>query len=261
MVRGLLPLTQLEAARAELEEMARADRPACEMIWYEGALRDHLALDASADRPLDSTATSSGFVQGQEGSLPNLDPALRARFVRKFMCFVGQALALTNLARDPRVLSLVRRLVGGEPELFQDMALVKPALGREKPWHEDHAYFNVAMGTPIVGVWIPMGRVTPENGCMHLLHGGHKVGARPHFKRRDWQICDEHVEGTDRVAVPMQAGDVLFFDGLIPHGTPVNRTDEFRWAVQFHYRPVNSVLVDDAARLAHFGSEGRDVAC
>jgi phytanoyl-CoA hydroxylase len=168
---------------------------------------------------------------------------------------------LTDLARHPNVLWLIRRLVGGEPKLFQDMALVKPAGGREKPWHQDHAYFNVAMGTSIMGVWIPMGRVTPENGCMHLLRGGHKVGARPHFKRRDWQIYDMHVDEIDRVAVPMEAGDVLFFDGLIPHGTPVNRTDEFRWAVQFHYRPVHATLVDDTTRLAHFGSEGRDVTC
>jgi phytanoyl-CoA hydroxylase len=261
MLRGLLAPAQLEAARAELEQMARSDRPACAMIWYEGALRDHLALDASADRPLDGTTIASGFVQGQEGALPNVDPALRARFVRKFMSFVGRAPALTALARDPRLLALARRLLGGEPELFQDMALVKPAQGREKPWHQDHAYFNVAMGTPILGVWIPMGRVTPENGCMHLLRGGHKTGARPHFKRRDWQICDEHVAIADRVAVPMQAGDVLFFDGLVPHGTPVNRTEEFRWAVQFHYRPVDASLVDDTARLEHFGSEGRDVTC
>ena len=48
--------------------MARSDRPDCAMIWYEGALRDHLALDASADRPLDGTTTASGFVQGQEGA-------------------------------------------------------------------------------------------------------------------------------------------------------------------------------------------------
>ena len=261
MVRGLLPLAELTAACGELERMARAKRPDCGMIWYEGALRDHLALDPAADRPLDGTATASGFVQGQEGGLPALDPELRARFVRKLMRFVGTAPALTDLARDPRLLSVVRRLVGGEPELFQDMALVKPPRGREKPWHQDHAYFNVAMGTPIVGVWMPMGRVTPENGCMHMLRGGHKPGARPHFKRRDWQICDTHVDQTDRVAVPMQAGDVLFFDGLIPHGTPVNHTEEFRWAVQFHYRPAGAVLTDDGARLAQFGSEGRDVTC
>jgi phytanoyl-CoA hydroxylase len=249
MVRGLMSRAQLETARAELEQMAHSDHPACAMIWYEGALRDHLALDASADRPLDGTTTSSGFVQGQEGALPAVEPALRARYVRKFMSFVDQAPALTELARDRRVLALARRLLGGEPELFQDMALVKPALGREKPWHQDHAYFNVTLGTPIVGVWIPLGRVTPENGCMHMLRGGHNAGARPHFKRRDWQICDMHVDQIDRVAVPMEAGDVLFFDGLIPHGTPVNRTNEFRWAVQFHYRPVHATLASLVAEL------------
>jgi phytanoyl-CoA hydroxylase len=261
MVKGALPVAELEAARIELEQMARSDRPACSMIWFEGALRDHIALDANADRPLDGNTTKSGFVLGQEGGLPALDPALRARYVRKFMSFVDLAPALTALARHPQVLSFVRRAVGGEPELFQDMALVKPARGREKPWHQDHAYFNVAMGTPIVGVWIPMGRVTPENGCMHMLRSGHKTGARPHFKRRDWQICDSHVDEVDRVAVPMEAGDILFFDGLLPHGTPVNHTEEFRWAVQFHYRPAGASLVDDQARLAHFGSEGRDVTC
>ena len=72
---------------------------------------------------------------------------------------------------------------------------------------------------------------------MHMLAGGHKAGARVHFKRRDWQICDTDVDPTGRVAVPMGAGDVLLFDGKLPHGTPINRTDEFRWAVQYHYRP------------------------
>ena len=192
MARGLLPQAQLDAARVELAQMARAHYPDCAMILYEGALRDHLKLDASADRPLDGTTTASGFVQGQ-GASAEFDPALRAQFVRKFMSFVDRAPALTALARDPRMLALAWQMLGGEPELFQDMALVKPA-GHEKPWHQDQAYFNVAMGTPIVGVWIPMGRVTPENGCMHLLPGGHKTGARPHFKRRDWQICDTDVD-------------------------------------------------------------------
>jgi len=169
--------------------------------------------------------------------------------------------ALTRLARHSELLGLVERLVGGRPELFQDMALVKPAQGREKPWHQDHAYFNLALDTPIVGVWIPMAEVTPENGCMHLLAGGHKGGPRIHFKRRDWQICDTDVETTGRVAVPMAAGDVLLFDGKLPHGTPVNRTEDFRWAVQYHFRPARAVQVDDAARLAAFGSEGRDVTC
>jgi phytanoyl-CoA hydroxylase len=262
MVRGLLPEAEVMAARAELEAMARAAAPGCQMIWYEGALRDHLALDASRDREMAAKAGGgAGFVNGQEGSLPSLDPELRARHVRKFMGFVERQPALTRLARQPALMALVERLVGGTPELFQDMALVKPAQGREKPWHQDHAYFNVALDTPIVGIWIPMGSVTPENGCMHMLAGGHKDGARIHFKRRDWQICDSDVPATGRVAVPMGVGDVLLFDGKLPHGTPINRTEQFRWAVQYHYRPADAVAVEDADRLEAFGSEGKNVTC
>jgi hypothetical protein len=262
MVRGLLPENEVLAARAELEAMARAERPGCAMIWYEGALRDHLALDASRDREIDGKVSGVGFAAGQQADrLPSLDPDLRARHVRKFMGFVEHKAALGRLARQPALIALVERLVGAAPELFQDMALVKPAQGREKPWHQDHAYFNVALDTPIVGVWIPMGEVTPENGCMHLLAGGHKAGARIHFKRRDWQICDTDVPTTGRVAVPIGVGDVLLFHGKLPHGTPVNSTDDFRWAVQYHYRPSDAVQTDDAARLAAFGSEGKNVTC
>jgi phytanoyl-CoA hydroxylase len=263
MVRGLLGADEVTAARDELEDMSHSDAPGCSMIWYEGALREHLPLDESRDRDIDGKRTGDGFALGQEGTgLPPLAPELRARFVRKFMGFVDRQTGLTALARHRAMLGLIARLLGGStPELFQDMALVKPARGREKPWHQDHAYFNVPIETPIVGVWIPMGTVTPENGCMHVLEGGHRAGPRPHFKRRDWQICDTDVDAAGRVAVPMHAGDVLFFDGKIPHGTPINRTDAFRWAVQYHYRPAGVALTDDAARLAAFGSEGKNVTC
>jgi phytanoyl-CoA hydroxylase len=262
MVRGLLSAAEVAAAKTELEAMALAERPACAMLWYEGALREHIALDASRDRPMDPKAGGVRFAAGQEGhGLPNLDPDFRARFVRKLMGFVDRVPALTALARHEAVLSLIRRLAGGPVELFQDMALVKPPGGREKPWHQDHAYFNLALDVPVVGVWIPMGRVTPENGCMHMLAGGHKAGPRIHVKRRDWQICDADVDVTGRVAVPMAAGDVLLFDGKIPHGTPTNATDEQRWAVQFHYRAATAAVVNDEVRLAAFGSEGREVTC
>jgi phytanoyl-CoA hydroxylase len=262
MVRGLLGADEVLAARAELEAMALGDDPDCWGIWYEGALRDHIQLDPARDREIDGKVGGVGFAPGQEGDrLPDVEPTLRARHVRKFMGFVRRHPPLGHLARHPALIALVERLVGGTPELFQDMALVKPARGREKPWHQDHAYFNLSLDTPIVGVWIPMGEVTPENGCMHMLAGGHKAGPRLHFKRRDWQICDTDIETRGRVAVPMQVGDVLFFDGKVPHGTPINKTDSFRWAVQYHYRPKAAQAIDDAARLDAFGSEGKHVTC
>jgi phytanoyl-CoA hydroxylase len=54
---------------------------------------------------------------------------------------------------------------------------------------------------------------------------------------------------------------VLLFDGKVPHGTPVNRTRAFRWAVQYHFRPAAAEEVDDDVRLTAFGSEGKGVTC
>ncbi len=57
--------------------------------------------------------------------------------------------------------------------LFQDMALLKPPLiGSEKPWHQDHAYFNAELSTRIVGCWIALDCASEINGCMHVLRGG-----------------------------------------------------------------------------------------
>ena len=160
------------------------------------------------------------------------------------------------------MLALARRLLGGEPELFQDMALVKPAQGREKPWHQDHAYFNVAMGTPIVGVWIPMGRVTPENGCMHMLRGGHKAGARPHFKRRDWQICDSDVDErrSGRRADGGQATCCSSTGWSRTARRSTGPTSSAGRSSSTIARPTPSWSTTRRG-WPHFGSEGRDVTC
>jgi phytanoyl-CoA hydroxylase len=115
--------------------------------------------------------------------------------------------------------------------------------------------------TKIVGVWIALGRVTPENGCMFVLAGGHRDGPRIHFRRRDWQICDSDIVPKRQTALPMEAGDIMIFHAKLPHGTPTNRTNEHRWALQYHYAPVSAGTVEDEARLAVFGSEGKNVTC
>ncbi|MGI9500320.1 MAG: phytanoyl-CoA dioxygenase family protein [Geminicoccaceae bacterium] len=262
LVKGLLSAGDIEAAEAELEALTLSDLPRCEMIWFEGGLRDHLPLSSDDDSKMDGKRAGSGFTLGQQGSqLPSLDPAFRAEFVRKVMGFVDRNPGLKALAEHADVMTLVTELIGAPPRLFQEMALIKPPGGREKPWHQDQAYFNLPLNTPVLGIWFPFGSATPANGCMHVLKGAHRLGPRPHFKRRDWQICDTDVEREQRLAVPMSAGDVLFFDGKLPHGTPVNETSEQRWAVQYHYCPASAVEVDDAERLNAFGNEGKNVTC
>lgn len=195
--------------------------------------------------------------------LHTLGPDARQDAVRKLMHFVDFDERLKNLSHHRKLIGIVERIMGEKPVMFQDMALLKPPrMGREKPWHQDHAYFDFPLNTRVVGVWIALDEATLENGCMRVLAGQHNAGPVVHFKRRDWQICDTEVKGKQGVvAAPLKPGGLLLFDGLLPHGTPHNNSPLRRRALQFHYRNAGSVKWSTEERLAIFGSEGKDVEC
>ena len=194
--------------------------------------------------------------------LPDMGPEERMDVVRKLGVFEAHEPRLKAISQHAQMLKVITQLLHDRtPEMFQDMALLKPPLiGREKPWHQDHAYFAYPLDTPVVGVWIALDEATVDNGCMQILPGRH-TGPIIHFKRRDWQICDREIMGTQSVAVPLKPGGLLFFDGKLPHGTPHNTSPKRRRALQFHYAPDDIHKAPPDERLVHFGSEGKDVSC
>ncbi len=202
------------------------------------------------------------FEAGAADRLDQLTDDERQDAVRKIMRFVGYEPRLAQLAYHRQLTALLTRLLGEAPKMFQDMGLIKPPrIGREKPWHQDKAYFDFPVETRVVGVWIALDEATIHNGCMHVQPRGHRQGPVIHFKRRDWQICDTEVMGKPCVAVPLKPGGLLLFDGLLPHGTPTNHSRERRKAVQYHYAGESAVAASTEYRLSVFGSEGKDVEC
>jgi phytanoyl-CoA hydroxylase len=194
--------------------------------------------------------------------LPTLGPEQRQDAVRKIGMFIEFDARLKAISHHPQLLAALKLFLGADAEMFQDMALIKPPrLGREKPWHQDKAYFEYALNTPVVGTWIALDEATIENGCMQIMPGRHKEGPILHFQKRDWQICDNVMMGQKSIAVPLKPGGMLFFDGMMPHGTPHNSSPNRRRALQFHYAPVGTMKVEAAERLKHFGSEGKNVTC
>jgi phytanoyl-CoA hydroxylase len=186
----------------------------------------------------------------------------RQDYVRKFMWFVEYEARLKAIAYHPELLRVTSQLINAEPVLYQDMALLKPPrIGREKPWHQDHAYFDLPLTATVVGVWIALDEATVENGCMVIYPGSHRQGPVVHFQRRDWQICDTHDRHDGARAVPLKPGGALFFHSLLHHGTPANSSTQRRRAIQFHYAPANAPKTAQEERLAIFGAEGKDVTC
>ena len=197
-----------------------------------------------------------------QATLEEMAPESRQDYVRKFFSFVEFAPRMKALSRHPALLATVSRVIDACPALFQDMALLKPPrIGREKPWHQDHAYFDLPLDTPVVGVWIALDRAGTDNGCMTIIPGSHRRGPVVHFQRRDWQICDTHVDHRGALAVPLEPGGCLLFSSLMHHGTPTNTAAERRRALQFHYAPAGAVHISKEQRMAVFGAEGKSVTC
>ncbi len=240
------------------------------------------ALDGLTDLIAGKAAEFSNiqFRSDARDRLEHLNLEERIDAVRRLLCFTDYEPRLKALALHPRLLAAVEKLLGAPPQLFQSMALVKPPRGREKPWHQDHAYFELPLDVRVVGVWIALDAADVENGCMRFLPGGHNESGRggewengrasakravmagngwrpvwPHYQRRDWQIADVEMEGlqAQRVAAPLEPGGLVIFDSFIPHGTPSNYTQQRRRAVQFHYVAANVPKITADERVAIWG--------
>lgn len=202
------------------------------------------------------------FEKGKRKEFAALSGPERRKGVRKLNRFIGFDERLNHFATAIGILGTLERIFEKPPKLFRNQAMLKPArIGREKPWHQDHAYFNLPMGTCIVSVWIALDEATLENGCMHVIPGSHREGPVVHFKRRDWQICDTHIARTRVVAVPLKPGGILFWNGLLHHGTPANRSNRNRRSLQLHFITGGVDETPARDRLEVFGSDGKNVTC
>jgi hypothetical protein len=241
VIRSAFSDSIVKGAKQELQRMLWSEDPDCESVYFEGSVTEKIAEAHTAmsnDKALTKgdMATAPKPAGGKHAlalgttnyKMPNLSPEVRGSLIRKFMGFTHRGhQALLSVAEHPPLLAAVEMLLGanacdqgGEQEtarLFQDMAMIKPPFGgREKPFHQDHAYFNYSLDTPIVGCWIALGTATEQNGAMVVVPRGHKAGPIVHFKRRDFQICDSAACRMQRVAVTMAAGDVLLFHSQVP---------------------------------------------
>ncbi len=233
-IEHFFPLEQVEAAARAMDDLIDGARPDFRGVQFEPGVGDKKGLSTQQ----------------------------RRLSVRKIMSFVEFDERLMSMAEDPQLLAILEELIGSKPVLFQDMGLMKPPrIGREKPWHQDCAYFDFALGTPVVAAWIALDPATMENGCLHVISGSHLDGPRNHFKRRDWQMCDTDVPSDRDVAVPMEPGGVLFWHGLTHHGSPPNHSDSRRRALQLHYAPEDAAKIATEERMLLFGGDVRGAEC
>ncbi len=146
-----------------------------------------------------------------------------------------------ELGHRPEILSLIAKLVNGEPLLKGVETFSKPArIGSGVPPHQDNAYF---CQTPpdMLTLWVAIDPVTKENGAVHFIKGSHKQGmlptkpsgvtgnsiglAQPPDVRLSEQFC-----------ATLNPGDATIHHCEVIHQSDPNRTDQSRLGLLLVYR-------------------------
>ena len=209
--------------------------------------------------------TSPCWVLLEPGFEPNPDDLEEVeQKVRKTAHFQDESELFKSLyTSHPKVMGLVKSILGNAVELYQSMALVKPAYGGvEKPWHQDNAYFCVENLDQVVGCWIALDDASAENGCMHVLAQGHRLGPLKHHHTFDCEILPDRFDSTPAIPIELKAGGMLLFHSNLPHQTPVNNSSERRRALQYHYRSSdNKVITNEEYYNVFKEADGTPASC
>jgi len=146
---------------------------------------------------------------------------------------------------DARLHPILRDLLKTEPVAVQSMFYFKPPGARGQDLHQDNFYLRVKPGT-CMAAWMAIDDADEGNGGMVVVPGTKNLDiACPSESDKTKFFTDHHVEpppGLKPLGVNLKAGDVLFFNGSLIHGSyPNTSKDRFRRSLICHYVPENSV--------------------
>ncbi|MDB6168123.1 MAG: Phytanoyl-CoA dioxygenase [Verrucomicrobia bacterium] len=139
----------------------------------------------------------------------------------------------------PRVVERLGAFFGQEPVATQSMFYFKPPGARGQALHQDQFYLLVEPGT-CIAAWTAIDDCDAENGAVLVVPKTNEAEVICP------KVADASVSYTSHLVpvppghkaklVPMKAGDTLFFNGSIIHGSGPNRSKtRFRRAFIGHY--------------------------
>jgi phytanoyl-CoA hydroxylase len=140
---------------------------------------------------------------------------------------------------DSRLNVVMTDLLGQSPYAVQTMFYFKPPQARGQALHQDQYYLRAQPGT-CIAAWMAVDDCDVDNGCLRVVPGTQTMPILC-LTESDTSVSftDVTVEiPNEDMVVPavMKAGDVLFFNGQLIHGSLPNTTsDRFRRALIGHY--------------------------
>ncbi|HET7559439.1 MAG TPA: phytanoyl-CoA dioxygenase family protein [Limnochordia bacterium] len=231
VIENLIPPEMVKGLQERLREYTHGNRAAAPPIKFQVEPRVARG-ELSVAHPGDGIRKIDGLVQG--------DDRYRA------------------LALHDNVVGIIEQILGPDLKLFRNSLLLKPpGVGSAKGAHQDSPYWPIEP-MELCSLWFAIDDATPENGCMAVIPGGHKVGALPHVPvTDDYVIADGHYDPEQLVLAPIKAGGGLFFHSLLPHYTAPNTSDRWRRAIALSYMSAQSTYTGKGESPVYFPIKGR----
>ncbi len=155
-------------------------------------------------------------------------------------------------SHGPDLAALAADLGLNQPQVWQSMVIFKqPHIGGEVGWHQDASFF-VTEPMSVTTFWFALEDATLDNGCLWVQPGGHRGPLRERFVCEAARLRMDKLDTTpwpdqnSAVALPVAAGTLVVFHGLLPHYSAPNRSARSRMAYTLHvtdglaaYSPLN----------------------
>ncbi|MBA3381468.1 MAG: phytanoyl-CoA dioxygenase family protein [Actinobacteria bacterium] len=161
---------------------------------------------------------------------------------------------LESYVKHPAVCEVLTRITAahlphwdGRVKAMQTMAFVKPPGFPGQAWHQDEVFIPTR-DRSLLGAWIAIDDATVENGCLWVLPGSHRSGylypLRDHGQPEEFDAAQESYgfDDSEELAVELEAGSVLFFNGYLLHRSKKNRSEVYRRTLVTHYMNAWSLL-------------------
>lgn len=151
-----------------------------------------------------------------------------------------------RLVSDSRLLDIAQMFIGPDIALFGAHYFCKPAQdGKAVLWHQDGAYWPLEP-MEVVTLWLAVGDVTPENGCLQIIPGSQALNLQEMQTSHNAgdvlgsQIAPALVDETRAVSCAMKAGGVEVHHPNIIHGSQPNTSPHRRDAMAIRYIPTST---------------------
>ena len=234
---GFKAATEVGAARARAEALVEAFEPSASSSRFStrdrGLVADQ-ALLASADQvhcffEEEALDEHGRLCVPKTESINKIGHALHDRdevFIR--------------FSHGPELAALAADLGLRQPQVWQSQLIFKqPRIGGEVGWHQDASFF-VTEPHSVITFWFALEEATLDNGCLWLAPGAHRGPLREQYVCRQGQLRMEPLDdkpwptAEQAVPLPVAAGTLVVFHGLLPHRSAANRSPHSRLAYTLH---------------------------